>query len=54
MLERLELSNTDPLYYKTYQVKKAYRDVAPNEKVEELIGFYPRRAGSTKLVVRSI
>jgi len=34
------------------EVKKAYRDVEPKEKVEEVIGFYPRRAGSTKLVVR--
>eukprot|EP00092_Neocalanus_flemingeri_P008907 GFUD01009582.1.p1 GENE.GFUD01009582.1~~GFUD01009582.1.p1 ORF type:complete len:767 (-),score=186.34 GFUD01009582.1:232-2472(-) len=34
------------------EVKKAYRDVAPKEKVESVIGFYPRRAGSTKLVVR--
>jgi len=34
------------------EFKKPCRDVAPNERVEELIGFYPKRAGSAKLVVR--
>merc|ERR1711936_377334 len=31
------------------EVKKVFRDVEPKEKIEEVLGFYPRRAGSTKL-----